>query len=109
MATKKIPEDVRKQVEAIVDQFNRQTIRNPDNFYIPRYRGAFLYLNRQDILGQPAPICRLKYTSDMNNWEFAIYKYSSERYDPDEWFFPGSGKVDGTIEGAMKAGLEAYP
>jgi hypothetical protein len=32
-----------------------------------------------------------------------------ERYDPDEWFFPGSEFVDGTLQGAMKAGLEAYP
>jgi hypothetical protein len=55
------------------------------------------------------PICRLKYTGDINNWSFAIFKYSDERYDSDEWFFPGSGHVDGTIEGAMKAGLEAYP
>ncbi len=31
------------------------------------------------------------------------------RYDPDEWMFPGSGYLDGTVEGAMKAGLEAYP
>lgn len=31
------------------------------------------------------------------------------RYDPNEWFFPGSGYLDGTVEGAMKAGLEAYP
>ena len=45
----------------------------------------------------------------MEKWEFAIYKYSDERYDPDEWFFPGGGQVDGTIEGAMRAGLQAYP
>ena len=45
----------------------------------------------------------------MDGWEFAIYKHSSERYDPDEWFFPGAGNVDGTVEGAMEAGLEAYP
>lgn len=45
----------------------------------------------------------------MDNWEFAIYKYSKDRYDPDEWMFPGSGHVDGTVEGAMKAGIEAYP
>jgi hypothetical protein len=45
----------------------------------------------------------------MDTWEFAIYKYSDERYDPDEWMFPGAGDVDGTIEGAMKAVLEAYP
>ena len=45
----------------------------------------------------------------MKDWEFAIFKWSSEEYDSDEWFFPGSQFVDGTIEGAMKAGLEAYP
>jgi hypothetical protein len=44
----------------------------------------------------------------MDKWEFAIFKYSAETYDPGEWFFPGSQHVDGTIEGAMKAGLEAY-
>ncbi len=41
--------------------------------------------------------------------DFAIFKWSREDYDPEEWFFPGVEHVDGTIEGAMKAGLEAYP
>ena len=45
----------------------------------------------------------------MDNWDFAILKYSSKRYDPEEWFFPGSDLADGTIEGAMKAGLGTYP
>jgi hypothetical protein len=45
----------------------------------------------------------------MDNWKFAIYKYSSGNYDPEEWLFPGYGFVDGTVEGAMNAGLEAYP
>ena len=45
----------------------------------------------------------------MNEWEFAIYKYSDERYDPNEWMFPGAEYLNGTIEGALKAGLEAYP
>ena len=26
-----------------------------------------------------------------------------------EWMFPGSQYLDGTLEGAMRAGLEAYP
>ena len=76
--------------------------------YVPRYRGKFLYLDRQDY-GRQHPICRLEYTGKMEEWSFAIYKYSDERYDEEEWFFPGAGHVDGTIEGAMKAGLEAYP
>jgi len=45
----------------------------------------------------------------MNEWGFAIFKWSSERYDNDECMFPGSEHVDGTIEGAMLAGLHAYP
>jgi hypothetical protein len=29
----------------------------------------------------------------MDNWDFAIYRYSTERYDPEEWFFPGEEYV----------------
>jgi hypothetical protein len=103
-----IPDDVKKQVEAIVDAFNTRVLRDPHRYYRPRYLGLYLYLDRVDY-GIPNFICRLTYTGQMGNWEFAIYKYSDERYDPDEWMFPGAGHLDGTIEGAMKAGLEAYP
>ena len=44
----------------------------------------------------------------MNAWEFAIYKYSNNSYEPDEWMFPRYDHFDGTIEGAMNAGLDAY-
>jgi hypothetical protein len=54
-------------------------------------------------------MCRLTYTGKMDGWEFAIFKWSDEAYDPDEWFFPGFEEVDGTVQGAMRAGLEAYP
>ena len=92
----------------IVQHFNTTVIRNPHCVYVPRYKGKFLYLDRQDY-GRLHPICRLEYTGNMEDWSFAIYKYSDERYDAEEWFFPGAGHVDGTIEGAMQAGLEAYP
>ncbi len=108
MSSAKIPQEVRQQVEKIIDQFNRQVLKDPNYFYSARYRGSYLYTDRHDY-GVAGPICRLKYTGDMDNWEFAIFKWSDERYDPDEWFFPGVGFVDGTIEGALKAGLEAYP
>lgn len=108
MARKGISNQVKKQVEAVVERFNASEIRDPNCFYVPRYRGRFLYLDRE-AYGRISQVCRLEYTGDMNEWNFAIYKYSSERYDDDEWFFPGSEHVNGTIEGAMKAGLEAYP
>lgn len=106
--SKRIPKKVKEQVEQIVKEFNKNEINDPECYYTTRYRGLYLYLDRYDN-GRVGPICRLQYTEDMDNWDFAIYKYSSERYDPEEWFFPGAEFVDGTIRGAMLAGLEAYP
>jgi hypothetical protein len=101
----KIPDTVKQKVEMIIQQFNKQL----DYGYVSRYRGKYLYVDRKNAFSNATPVCRLTYTGDMKTWEFAIYKYSTERYDAEEWFFPGSSHVDGTIEGALKAGLEAYP
>ncbi len=108
MAAKAIPPDVRRQVDEIVERFNHETFRGTDIRYVPRYKGLYLYFDRY-AWGRGGPICRLRYTGKMDRWEFAIFKYSSERYDPDEWMFPGSEHLDGTIEGALRTGLEAYP
>lgn len=108
MSSKRIPSEVKKQVDKIVADFNQKVIKDPDIYYLTRYRGRFVYLERFNY-GHSGPICRLEYTGEIDNWDFAIFKYSDDRYDPDEWFFPGAGEVDGTVEGAMRAGLEAYP
>ncbi|MCA9964041.1 MAG: hypothetical protein KC423_07355 [Anaerolineales bacterium] len=68
-----------------------------------------MYLHRIWVLERPYQVCRLKWTGNMDKWEFAIYRHSRNFYDPDEWFFPGAEEVDGTIEGAMRAGIQAYP
>ncbi len=131
---KLIPDEIREQVITIVDQFNEENAlpsqpgsihqllqklnlaapipKEPGQLagaYVPRFRGAYLYLARIDYNGRPSPICRLKWSGHMDKWEFAIYKYSTESYDPEEWFFPGAEEVDGTVTGAMRAGNEAYP
>ena len=108
MGKKRIPDEVRAQVDAIVERFNKEELRGSHSFYIARYRGSYLHLDRK-AGGRVGPICRLKYNEAMDNWEFAIFKYSDERYDPEEWLFPGGEYIDGTVEGAMRAGLEAYP
>lgn len=77
--------------------------------YVPRFKGRFLYLDRVGVGGRLSEICRLTWTGDMSSWEFAIYQHSRNRYGPGEWFFPGVEEVDGTIVGAMRAGLVAYP
>ena len=104
----RIPETIRTQVAARITVFNQQILSDPHVCYQPRYQGRFLYLDRCDY-GQVGRVCRLTYTGTLDDWDFAIYKYSDERYDPDEWFFPGAAQVDGTLEGAMRAGLAAYP
>lgn len=109
MAKQSIPQEVKVQVAKIIERFNQDVGQQYLTHYVPRYRGNHLYLDRVDFMGQPSQICRLTYTGDLNAWDFAIYKYSDSCYDPDEWMFPGSGYLDGTVEGAMKAGLEAYP
>jgi len=110
MAKITIPKEIQQEVEKIIDDFNKKTLGDYANklAYFAEYKGKFLFLKREEF-GNISPIARLTYTGDMNDWDFAIFKWSSERYDPDEWFFPGEEFVDGTIEGAMKAGLEAYP
>lgn len=108
MRSKGIPESIKKQVEEIVRRFSEESMGYPNRYYSARYRGNYLYLDRVEY-GKAGSICRLKFNGKMDNWDFAIYKYSTGSYDSDEWFFPGSNLVDGTVEGAMKAGLEAYP
>jgi len=114
-----IPLEIQAEVQKLVDDFNQKNFQKGDprkkkvigdklnDGYTPRFKGKFLYLDLVER-GRPSPICRLTWTGAMDKWEFAIYKYSDERYDPEEWFFPGIDKVDGTLTGAMEAGLEAY-
>ena len=108
MPRTRIPDAIKTQAADRIAAFNRAVLPDPHVSYRPRYQGAFLYLERSDY-GQIGRICRLEYTGSLDRWGFAIYKYSDERYDPDEWFFPGVEQVDGTLEGAMRAGLAAYP
>ncbi len=108
MTAKKIPADIQQQAVAIIEQFNQQELKDCSK-YTYRFKGAFLYLDRTDYGSRPTEICRLKFMDSLDDWEFAIFKHSSNKYDPDEWFFPGADHFDGTIQGAMRCGMEAYP
>ena len=45
-----IPEQVKKQADEIVDAFNQTVIKDPNRYYITRYKGAYLYLDRFDFI-----------------------------------------------------------
>ena len=109
-----IPVEIQVEVQKLIDKFNRENFGDAESKrwrivgYSARFKGKYLHLDRDDM-ERPSPICRLKWNGEMDNWEFAIYKYSDNCYDPEEWFFPGEEFVDGTVTGAMKAGMTAYP
>lgn len=105
---KAIPDEVRAEVELRVARFNREVVKNPRRQFSVRFRGKNAYFDREDF-GYIGPRARLTYTGDMEQWEFAIYKYSDEHYDPEEWMFPGAEYIDGTVKGALRAAMEAYP
>ncbi|MGB0930621.1 MAG: hypothetical protein ACPGVB_07590 [Chitinophagales bacterium] len=133
MATSKsIPKNIKTEVLQIVEDYNKEH----ETDFKMSFRGRFAYLSKLDkaqneiantfmqmLLKKagvsakksftPPPqqvvetkLGRLGYNGKMDNWDFAVFKYSREFYDPDEWMFPGSGELDGTIEGALRAGEE---
>jgi len=102
-----ISKEIREEISLIIEKFNNNELKERDLEYFAEYSGKFLYLKVIETR-VISPVVRLTYTGEFDNWEFAIYKWSIERYDPDEFMFPGAQHVNGTIEGAMKAGIDAY-
>jgi hypothetical protein len=102
-----IPATVQDEIVKRVEIFNTKYFSKKEGRYHPSIKGKFVYLMRVGPSGLE-PICRLTYNGNINNMDFAIFKYSSEKYDANEFCFPGANYVNGTIEGAMKAGMEAY-
>ncbi len=130
MAKPSIPSEIQEQVNQAVENYNKTNRAH----YKVIFKGKYCYLSRMDnrdheanamlillkrmgvspekLRSAPAvetKIGRLEWTGDIGKWSFAVYKYSREAYDADEWMFPGSGLLNGTIEGAMKAGHKIYP
>ncbi|WP_035273965.1 hypothetical protein [Desulfogranum japonicum] len=108
MGKKVIPDEIREEVIGIVERYNQEELNSIPCYFIVRFKGKFLYLDRS-VHGKTSPICRLKYQEDFDDWDFAIYKWSSKSYDSEDFLFDGSQYVDGTIAGAIKAGMHAYP
>ena len=122
-----IPLEIKEKVQQIVEQFNK---KNKTHFKI-EFRGKHGYLSKsaapffsnkkgenevfmsfaKALLGKPevTKLGRITWKGDIEKWEFAVFRYSKEFYDPDEWMFPGAAHLNGTIEGTLKAGIEIYP
>ena len=119
MASKAIPSNIQSEVEKAVEKYNKANRTK----YMVSFRTKFCYLSRMDdrrqtmkalqmaakMLGFPlgmsnrepeveTKIGRLEWTGDMDNWAFAVFRYSNEKYDDGEalFFMPGRELLDGT-------------
>ena len=104
-----IPIELQSELCDRANKFSDQYLKKSGCRYIPDCRGKFVYLLRSTKYDAFERVGRLTYDGDLENMDFAIFQYSTEKYDVNEIFFPGVGLLDGTIEGAMKACLKAYP
>lgn len=109
MAKTSIPQEVKDAAISIIEKYNARKFKKfPGVSYYAVFKGSYLYLNRKEGYAE-GPISRLKYNGSMKDWDFEIFKWSSESYSDDLFMMPGGEFIDGTIEGALKAGDELYP
>ncbi len=108
MAKVSIPKEVKEQFLKEVEVYNAKTLAKVSYKYALSMRSRFVYLDLVYPNGMTSKVARLSYNGDIDDMVFAIFKYSSERYDQEEWMFPGSECVDGTLKGALNAGIRAY-
>jgi hypothetical protein len=107
--TVKIPEEVKEAIAERVISFNKA---HKAHFQV-EFKGKYCYLSKiaPTFWGKAVEtkLGRLEWSSDIDKLDFAVFRYGREFYDPNEFMFPGSEDLDGTIEGAMRAGFKLYP
>jgi hypothetical protein len=110
MAATALTPEFKNDAEETVASFNMIELARLKNRYqfVLEFKGKFIYLMLREG-NKVGPAGRLTYNGDPKKLSFAIFKWSSEKYDADEYFFPGVECLDGTVKGALKAILKAYP
>ncbi len=70
-----------------------------------RFRGAFAYIDGHVGDDEPFPLCRLRYGGSASIWGFALYLYSSAKYE--DQILP-TGGFDGSPEDALDCACNLY-
>jgi hypothetical protein len=104
----KLTPEIKLEADAIVARFNVEQLRGqPWAHYVTNYRGAHLWATSTEAgldrsAGSPTPVtCNTGISPSTSTATNTTIRMSG--------FFSGAEEVDGTIEGAMRAGLKAYP
>ncbi len=90
-------------INLTIDKFNKEI----GTKFEVSIKGRFVYIFVLDD-DVETKLGRLEYHGRPDNWSFAMFKYSSERYHPDELMYPGFFELDGTVEGGLKASVQLY-
>jgi hypothetical protein len=70
-----------------------------------RFRAAFAYIDGQLGDDEPFPLCRLRYGGSASIWGFALYLYSSGKYE--DQILP-TGAFAGSPEEALDCACNLY-
>jgi hypothetical protein len=104
-----VPIDIQSALGDRATNFCKNELARARYRFFTDARGKFIYLIRVSSDGSLQRLGRLTYEGDTENMEFAIFKSRTGKYDSKERSFPGSQHLNGKIEGALKALVEAYP
>jgi hypothetical protein len=80
-----VPMEIQSEIGKRVTAFNDKYLSKKGGRYWADARGKFIYLRYGDEFQTSDPICRLTYHGDLENMDFAIFKWSTEKYDPNEF------------------------
>ena len=58
---------------------------------------SYLYVAEAD----GSPVCRLRYTGSMRDWDLQMFKWSTESYDTGDDFMFGGGSLEECIDAAI--------
>lgn len=128
--TVKLPKTLHPAIEARIKKYAKEKFEGHYTRMAVRFRGKFCYV---DAYIEPAPLsesfseatwgetreehmermrntpmhlCRLRYSGNIERWEFAMYGYSNNKYDAT--FLPSTGDFFGTIEQCVQAAAGFY-
>ena len=77
-----IPESIRSALKERLENHIAEKWSHTLVSLILRFRGAYAYVDVQDPTENiPTHLCRLGYLGNLEEWDFAFYKYSDEVYE----------------------------
>lgn len=85
----KLSQEALDRLQAVIESFEDEELQ-------AQTQGRFCYL-----FYSGAPLCRLGYQGDANEWEFAIYRNTIGKYSNGDYFLPSRAPVDECIRTAL--------